>query len=93
MAIQDPLTGLIIGCCFRVASELGPGLLEKGYGNAFAFELREAKVHFVQQQSIEIFYRGAKVGHDQADLIVDPDPPEDGLGRLGEKGPVAVSCG
>jgi hypothetical protein len=26
MAIQDPLTELIIGCCFR---ELGPGFLEK----------------------------------------------------------------
>jgi len=29
MAIQDPLTELIIGCCFRVANELGPGFLEK----------------------------------------------------------------
>jgi len=26
MAIQDPLTVLIIGCCFRVANELGPNL-------------------------------------------------------------------
>ena len=31
MAIQDPLTELIIGCCFRVANELGPGFLEKGH--------------------------------------------------------------
>jgi len=34
MPIQDPLTGLIIGCCFRVANELGPGFLEKVYENA-----------------------------------------------------------
>jgi GxxExxY protein len=34
MAIQDPLTGLIIGCCFKVANELGPGFLEKVYENA-----------------------------------------------------------
>ena len=71
MPIQDPLTGQIIGCCFKVANELGPGFLEKVYENALAFELREAKVPFVQQQSIEVFYRGAKVGHYQADLIVE----------------------
>ena len=44
MPIQDPLTGLIIGCCFRVAKELGPGFLEKVYENALAHELRKAKV-------------------------------------------------
>jgi GxxExxY protein len=71
MAIQDPLTGLIIGCCFKVANELGPGFLEKVYENALAFEFRDAKVPFVQQQTIEVFYRGAKVGHYQADLIVE----------------------
>jgi len=71
MPIQDPLTGLIIGRCFRVANELGPGFLEKVYENALAFELRESNVPFIQQQSIEVFYRGAKVGHYQADLIVE----------------------
>ena len=43
MPIQDPLTGFIIGCCFRVANELGPGFLEKVYENALAHELRKAK--------------------------------------------------
>ena len=38
MAIQDPLTELIIGCCSRVANELGPGFLEKIYENALAVE-------------------------------------------------------
>jgi len=47
MTIQDPLTGLIIGCCFRVANELGPGFLEKVYENALAHELRKAKVKVV----------------------------------------------
>ena len=28
MAIQDPLTEIIIGCCFRVANELGAGEAE-----------------------------------------------------------------
>jgi GxxExxY protein len=71
MAIQDPLTGLIIGCCFRVANELGPGFLEKVYENALAHELRKAKVKVVQQQGIEVFYDGVNVGNDEADLLVE----------------------
>jgi hypothetical protein len=63
MAIQDPLTGLIIGCCFRVANELGPGFLEKVYENALAHELSKAKVKVVQQQGIEVFYDGVNVGN------------------------------
>jgi GxxExxY protein len=71
MTIQDPLTGLIIGCCFRVANELGPGFLEKVYENALAHELRKAKVKVVQQQGIEVFYDGVNVGNYEADLLVD----------------------
>ena len=54
MAIQDPLTELIIGCCFRVANELGPGFLEKVYENALAHELRKAKVKVVQQRGTRL---------------------------------------
>jgi GxxExxY protein len=71
MAIQDPLTELIIGCCFRVANELGPGFLEKVYENALAHELRKAKVNVVQQQGIEVFYDGVNVGNYEADLLVE----------------------
>ena len=71
MAIQDPLTELIIGCCFRVANELGPGFVEKVYENALAHALRKAKVNVVQQQGIEVFYDGVSVGNDEADLLVE----------------------
>jgi GxxExxY protein len=71
MPIQDPLTGLIIGCCFRVANELGPGFLEKVYENALAHELRKAKAKVVQQQGIEVFYDGVNVGNYEADLLVE----------------------
>jgi GxxExxY protein len=71
MAIQDPLTGLIIGSCFRVANELGPGFLEKVYENALAHELRKAKAKVVQQQGIEVFYDGVNVGNYEADLLVE----------------------
>ena len=57
MAIQDPLTELIIGCCFRVANELGPGFLEKVYENALAHELRKAKVNVVNSGRAKIQIR------------------------------------
>ncbi len=67
MAIQDPLTGLIIGCCFRVANELGPGFLEKVHENALVHELRKAKVKVIQQQGIGVFHDGIRVGNHEAD--------------------------
>jgi GxxExxY protein len=54
MPIQDPLTQKIIGLCYRIANTLGHGFVEKVYENALAFELRRAKIDFVQQQSIEV---------------------------------------
>jgi GxxExxY protein len=71
MPIQDPLTQQIIGLCYRIANTLGHGFVEKVYENALAFELRRAKIAFVQQQSIEVFYEEDKVGHFKADIIVE----------------------
>lgn len=71
MPIQDPLTQQIIGLCYRIANTLGHGFVEKVYENALAFELRRATVAFAQQQSIEVFYEGEKVGQYKADLIVE----------------------
>jgi GxxExxY protein len=31
---HSELTGVILGCCFEVMQELGPGFLEKVYKNA-----------------------------------------------------------
>lgn len=71
MPIQDPLTQQIIGLCYRIANTLGHGFVEKVYENALAFEFRRAKIPFAQQQAIEVFYEGEKVGQYKADLIVE----------------------
>ena len=71
MIIQDPLTQQIIGFCYRIANTLGHGFVEKVYENALAFEFRRAKIAFAQQQKVEVFYEGERVGHYKADLIVE----------------------
>jgi GxxExxY protein len=38
----DRLSGMIIGCAFRVMNGLGAGFAEKVYENALAHELRKA---------------------------------------------------
>ena len=71
MPIQDPLTQQIIGFCYRIATTLGHGFVEKVYENALAFEFRKAKLAFAQQQTVEVFYEGERVGHYKADLMVE----------------------
>jgi GxxExxY protein len=71
MTVNDPLTEQIIGCCYRVANELGYGFLEKVYENGLAHEFRKARVAFEQQKGIEVFYDGFNVGHFVADLVVE----------------------
>jgi GxxExxY protein len=71
MTVNDPLTEQIIGCCYRVANELGYGFLEQVYENAIAHEFRKARVAFEQQKGIEVFYDEVNVGNFVADLVVE----------------------
>ena len=72
MPIQDSLTGLIIGCCFRVANELGPGFLEKVYENALTHRLRKLGLEVKQQYPLKVYDEdGTIVGDYNADLFVD----------------------
>lgn len=65
------LTERIIGCAFRVSSELGTGFLEKVYENALAHELRKASFTFAQQARLAVRYDGVVVGDYIADLVVE----------------------
>ena len=67
----NELSEQIIGCAFAVANTLGPGFLEKVYGNALAFELRSQNLAVQQQRAIIVKYREVIVGEYSADLIVE----------------------
>ncbi len=66
----NELTGLVIGCAYRVGSTLGNGFLEKVYENALALDLRKAGVVVEQQYALKVLYSGEVVGDHIADLIV-----------------------
>jgi GxxExxY protein len=65
------ITESIIGCAFKVHNELMSGFAEKVYENALRIELEELGFTVLQQEPIEIYYRGHLVGDYFADLIVD----------------------
>lgn len=64
-------TEQIIGAAFEVWKVLGYGFLEKVYENALVEELRQRNCKVQSQFEIEVFYKGAQIGHYVADLFVE----------------------
>lgn len=65
------LTEKLIGAAMAVHRELGPGLDEKIYENAFCVELAFQSIFFTQQQTFPVHYREHYVGKLITDLIAD----------------------
>ena len=58
---KDLLTEKIIGYCFKIHNELGPGFLEKIYHNALIVHLEEEKVNFDTEKEFDVFF-SKKIG-------------------------------
>jgi GxxExxY protein len=68
---HSELTGAILGCCFEVMRELGPGFLEKVYRNALFIAMRQKGLQVELEKSYEVIFRGKIVGQYYADLVVN----------------------
>jgi len=66
---KDPLTEKIIGCCFKVHTELGPGFPEKVYQNALKIILKEMGLKFEGEVEFNISFKSKKIGKFRLDLI------------------------
>lgn len=70
--ITTPETSTIIGCAMRVHTELGPGLLEKAYGECLSEELSRAGLLFESQVALPLSYKGIHIPRAYvADFIVE----------------------
>ena len=67
---KEGLTRQIIGCCFAVHRELGPGFHEKIYHTALQCVLRAAGIVFESQKRFQVTFQGVQVGEFSADLVV-----------------------
>jgi GxxExxY protein len=65
------LTGAILGCCFEVMKELGPGFFEKIYKNALLLAMREKGLQVETERSFEVIFRKKVIGRYNADPVVD----------------------
>ena len=68
---KDLLTEKIIGYCFKIHNELGPGFTEKIYHNAFVLLLKDEKVVFETEKEFDVHFNKKKVGKFRCDLVVE----------------------
>jgi GxxExxY protein len=65
------LTKQIIKAFYTVYNTLGYGFLEKVYENAMVIELERLGIKALQQEPIDVYYAGYKIGQYFADLLVE----------------------
>lgn len=68
----DKISEKVLGCAFRVHSELGPGLLESAYQACLNYELLKAGLHVEMEKPLPLIYQGVKLdcGY-RIDLLVE----------------------
>ncbi len=54
---KDYLTQTIIGCCYEVHSQLGPGFLEKIYVNALKVKLQQAGLNYQAEREFNVILK------------------------------------
>lgn len=68
---NDSLTAKIIGCCFEVHKELGPGFNEKVYSNALQIVLATAELNFVVEKEFIVLFKNKIIGKFRCDLLIE----------------------
>ena len=68
---NEELIRRIIGAAIAVHKELGPGFLESVYETALTVELDRLGIQYERQKTVDILYRGQKVGEHRLDLLIE----------------------
>ena len=68
---QSELTRTILGCCFEVMKELGPGFLERIYKNALLITMKEKGLQVETEKPFEVVFRNKVIGRYSADLVIE----------------------
>ncbi len=69
--IYPDLSYKIMGAIFEVHKELGPGFLESIYEKALIEELMNGGIHVEPQKTINLAYKGKKIGVHRLDLVIE----------------------
>jgi len=60
----------IVGILYKVFKDLGSELLEKHYQRAIAAALKTARIKFIEQHPVKIFYEGKLIGIFYIDFLI-----------------------
>jgi len=65
------ITEKIIGCAMKVHNTLGNGFQEVIYQRALAIELEMARLVYVRELEMPIYYEGAEIGTRRVDFLIE----------------------
>ena len=69
---ENEIAKIVVDCCFKIHTTLGPGLFESVYEEALKYELQKRGLNFEQQKGIPVIYDDVKMELGfRADLIVE----------------------
>ena len=69
--LEADITRIVIGGFFDAYNQLGRGFLESVYEGAMAVILQEAGLGVKRQYPIDVWFRGRRIGHFRADLLIN----------------------
>ena len=69
--LEEELTGIVIGAFYETYNVLGFGFLEAVYVNALAEELQLRGVKVRREVSVDVLYKGKRVGRYRLDLLAE----------------------
>ena len=69
--IEDRITKKIIGICYDVHNELGPGFPEKVYHTSLKVLLEKEGIKFQDERQYDVLFKGERVGNFKADFLIE----------------------
>ncbi len=69
---ENEISKIIVDCCFKVHTELGPGLLESVYEEVLSYEIIKRGLNLERQKGVPVVYDQIKMELGfRADIIVE----------------------
>ena len=69
---ENEIAKIVVHCCFKIHTSLGPGLLESVYETILCKELENRGLNIERQKGIDVYYEGLKMEMGfRADIIVE----------------------
>ena len=69
---ENELSKIVVDCCYKVHSRIGPGLLESVYEEILMFEFLKRELSVKRQQGLPVIYESIKLELGfRADFIIE----------------------